>query len=151
MDNEKGDLCSTDMQTGTCGNLWMISLGIYLWAECPRVGVCVCVCVFEWGRVRGWGTHTEVLDVYRACRRERESGWNNIQDYSTSLADVSISSLFWRPIATSSRSRSLNNFKWTLILPLVFSILLIKALIKKKIHVPSMERVTWKFTIPYVK
>ena len=92
-----------DMQTGTCGNLWVISLGIYLWAECPKVGVCVCVCVCVLcvcvcvclnGGGCGGGTHTEVLDVYRACRRERESGLNNIQDYSTSLADMSISSLF---------------------------------------------------------
>lgn len=54
---------------------------------------CVCVCVFECGGSAG-GTHTEVLDVYRACRRERERGLNDIQDYSTSLADASISSLF---------------------------------------------------------
>ena len=51
-------------------------------------GVCVSL------NVGGGGTHTEVLDVYQACRRERERGLNNIQDHSTSLADVSISSLF---------------------------------------------------------
>ena len=70
MDNEKGDLCSTDMQTGTCGNLWMISLGIYLWAECPRVGVCVCVCLNGGGC--GGGAHTLKSLMYIGHVGEKE-------------------------------------------------------------------------------
>ena len=56
-------------------------LGTCLWAEYPRVGVCVCVCVSL--NVGRGGTHTEVLDVYQVLDvGEKEKG---IKQYSGPL------------------------------------------------------------------